>query len=141
MTLTPGKTMLATGVLHELVGLLVGLGIVSPSGGLGRNLVLEIARDGFVGAVEVDAQRQAFFWYFFFGLLLMSLGWLMDHLETPERPLPAALGWQLIALALAGGLLIPASGFWLALPQGVWVLWRARAAAVAAPGRARLSAP
>lgn len=139
MALTPGKTVLATGVLHELVGLVVGLGLVSLSGGPGRNLVLEIARDGFVGAVEVDAQRQAFFWYFFFGLLLMSLGWLMDRLETSDRPLPAALGWQLIALALAGGLLIPASGFWLALPQGVWVLWRAKASR-SAPGGAQVSA-
>ena len=128
MRMTPGKTMLATGLLHQTVGFLAGFGVLSPGSGPARNLFAEIARDGVVGAVEPDPQRQTFFWFLFFGFLILSLGWLMDRLETAEQPLPAALGWQLLAIALAGGLLIPASGFWLVVPQGAWVLWRARRA-------------
>lgn len=132
MRLTPGKTLLATGLLHQTVGLLVGLGVVGPDGEPPRNLLVELLRGGVVGAVEPDPLRQIFFWYFFFGLLLLSLGWLMERMEADGRRLPSGLGWQLLALGLSGGLLIPASGFWLAVPQGLWVLWRARPAAAAA---------
>lgn len=134
MNLTPGKTMFATGLVHQTIGALAGAGLLSTGSGPSRNLFAEIVRDGVVGAVEPDPQRQVLFWFLFFGFLLLMLGWVLDRLETPERPLPSAMGWQMLAIAFAGGLLIPVSGFWLAAPQGLWVLWRAR------KGRASLSA-
>jgi hypothetical protein len=66
----------------------------------------------------------------------MMLGWLMHRLERGGQPLPPVLGWQIAGLALAGGLLIPASGFWLALPVA-WRIWRRRPApALSAPATA-----
>jgi hypothetical protein len=132
MTLTPGKTLFATGLLHNSLGLLVGLGVLALGGDAPRNLVGEMLQGGVVGAVESDPQRQIFFWFFFFGLLLLSLGWFMDRVEVRGDRVPAGLGWQLFAVGLAGGLLIPVSGFWLAVPQGLWVVWRARKAEGAA---------
>ena len=46
-------------------------------------------------------------------------------LERAGHRVPVALGWQLAGLSLAGGLLIPASGFWLVLPVA-WRLVRAQ---------------
>lgn len=129
MTWTPGKVVVAIGALHEAVGLAAGAGAMPMPGAGQRNLLAELVRAGVVGAVEPDPIRQVFFWYFFFGLLLLMWGWLLDRWEGSGAPLPAAAGWQLLALALAGGLLIPASGFWLALGPGAWVIRRARRAA------------
>jgi Family of unknown function (DUF6463) len=40
--------------------------------------------------------------------------------------LPPFLGWSLLALGVGGVILMPASGFWLALPQAVLMLVVAR---------------
>ena len=50
------------------------------------------------------------------------LGWTLDRWELRGDTLPASVGWQLAALALMGGLLIPASGFWLVLAPAIWIL-------------------
>jgi hypothetical protein len=118
--ITNGALVMAIGGLHEVVGLLTGAGLIAPPGAPRRNLLGEIAREGFVGAVERDPTRNVFFWFFFFGLVLLLLGWLMHAVERSGQRVPTSSGWQLGALAVAGGLLIPASGFWLALP----VAWR-----------------
>jgi hypothetical protein len=126
-----GRTIVAIGALHEAVGLAGGLGVI-PMPGVGRrSVVREIVDGGVIGAIEPDPVRQTFFWYFFFGLALLMLGGLLDRWEARGEPLPAALGWQILALALAGGFLIPASGFWLAVPPALWVLRQARRAAPA----------
>lgn len=129
---SPGNALFAIGVLHEAVGLAGGAGVVAMPGGDRRNLFAELARAGVVGAVEPDPARQILFWYLFFGLLLLVLGRALHRWEAPGAPLPASVGWQLVAVAVAGGLLIPASGFWLALAPGLWVIRRARAARVVA---------
>jgi hypothetical protein len=125
MRATPGKLLLGIGALHEAVGVAAGLGAIAPPDGPARNLFREILAAGVVGAVEADRLRTVLFWYLFFGLLLLMLGWALDRWEVRGDTLPASIGWQLVALALGGGLLIPASGFWLALVPGVLVLRRA----------------
>ncbi len=110
-----GTSLRLTGLLHQGVGLLVA-----------GDLVVAALRDGFVGAIEVDAQRQIAFWYFVAGFLMLFAGRALTELER-ARPLPAALGGWLLGLGIIGGLAIPISGFWLAVPQGLLVLARARA--------------
>jgi hypothetical protein len=132
---TPGKALLLIGVLHEAVGIAAGLGALPLSDGLPRNLFREILSAGVIGAVEADRGRAVLFWYLSFGLLLLMLGFALDRWEVRGDRLPASVGWQLVLLALAGGLLIPASGFWLALVPGIWVLRRAHTRR-SAPSRA-----
>lgn len=122
---TPGKALLLIGVLHEAVGIAAGIGALPLSDGPPRNLFREIVAAGVIGAVEVDRARTVLFWYLFFGLLLLMLGFALDRWEVRGDRLPASVGWQLVILAVGGGLLIPASGFWLALLPGIWVLRRA----------------
>jgi len=117
---TNGIWLMAIGSLHQLVGAAGGFGLLAMPGAQARNLFADIVRDGLVAAIATDPTRSVLFWYLFFGWLLLLCGWLLHQLERRGEPAPRAIGWQLGALALAGGVLIPASGFWLALP----VAWR-----------------
>ncbi len=110
-----GTLLRLTGLLHQAVGLLVA-----------GDLVVAALRDGYVGAFEVDAQRAVMFWYFVSGFFMLFAGRALAEIER-ERPLPAGLGWWLLGIGVLGGLAIPLSGFWLAVPQGLLVLARARA--------------
>jgi hypothetical protein len=138
MGATPGKALLLIGVLHEAVGVAAGLGRLPLSDGPPRDLFREILAAGVIGAVEADRARSVLFWYLSFGLLLLILGWTLDRWEQRGDRLPASTGWQLVILAVGGGLLIPASGFWLALVPGVWVLRRAHERRPAASRALRL---
>lgn len=109
-----GALLRLTGLLHQAVGLVVA-----------RDTVLAVLRDGFVGAIEPDPERMIVFWYLVAGFLMLFAGRALLEIER-ARPLPAALGWWLLALGVGGGLAIPASGFWLVVPQGLLVLARAR---------------
>jgi hypothetical protein len=111
---TNGMLLVAIGLVHQVFGLAVG-----------RHILVAIARDGVVGAIEPDPLRSIFFWYFFLGLVVLVLGGLLHQLEREGRRATRALGWQLGALGLAGGALIPASGFWALLPVA-WRILRAR---------------
>ncbi len=115
---TPGSGVLliAIGVVHQVFGVLAGLGVMVPPNAPRRRPLVEIAEAGFVNAVGDDPLRNTVFWFLFFGFVLLILGDLVRRIERAGRPLPRALGWQIGALALGGVLLIPASGFWLVLP-------------------------
>lgn len=128
---TNGMLLFAIAIVHNLVGLAAGLGVpaVLPESMRGRRLFSEIAAAGLVGGVEPDAWRMLLFWFLFFGFVTMILGWFIHTVERAGHRPSRAVAWQLGALALAGGLLIPASGFWLVL----LVAWRM--------GRARVPVP
>ncbi len=120
-----GPLLMATSALHLLAGLMF----------YARPLAA-IARDGFFNAVIPNLatpsfDRDAAFWFMFFGVMLLILGGLMHWAQNRLGTLPAFLGWALLALSAAGVILMPVSGFWLVLPQAVLVL------AVARQGRSR----
>jgi hypothetical protein len=111
-----GTLLWWVGVLHQTVGL-----------ALGWDVVVAVLRDGYVGAIEPDNERMVVFWFFVAGWLMMFCGRALRAIER-ERALPAEFGWRLVAFGVLGGLAIPASGFWLAVPLGLVALARARAA-------------
>ena len=92
-----------------------------------------LAREGVVNAVGTDAQGGLAVWCALFGLLLLVLGLTIHACERAcPGPLPRVLGWSLLGLTAVGVVLMPASGFWLALPPAISLL-RGRAAAPSAP--------
>lgn len=111
------------GAIHQLVGSLAGLGLIEMPGAAGRKPLWEIVSAGVFNAVEPDLARSSMVWFLLFGFVLLMLGSLIRRLEQQHTPLPRALGMQLFLLALSGVVLMPLSGFWLALPLGVR-LWR-----------------
>lgn len=56
------------------------------------------------------------------GALLVLLGELAAAHEERGLPLPAGVGWGLLVLGAAGGVLVPASTFWLLLPPGLAIV-------------------
>lgn len=81
-------------------------------------------RDGLIDSVGRDPLRGAVAWFVLFGAVLALLGLGVLQLERTRAPVPRALGAGLLALALLGIALMPASGFWLALPPALALLRR-----------------
>ncbi|SDX35520.1 hypothetical protein SAMN04488069_101117 [Hymenobacter psychrophilus] len=100
----------ATGILHMLLGVAVFTGPAR-----------SIWQAGIWNSIAHDYSRATFLWFSCSGALLLLLGYLM-HWVLQQRPLPRALGGGLAALALAGGIIMPVSGFWLVLIQAGLIL-------------------
>lgn len=110
--ITSGSWLIATGVLHNLVGLALGGAVIG-----------SILEGGVLNAAT-RMDQQAIFWFEVSGLLMMMLGGVMRRSERAGEGLPTWLGWSLLALGLTGAACMPASGFWLVVAQGVWLLVR-----------------
>lgn len=113
-----GHLLVATGVLHNVVGI---IGFWKP--------LSAIHRDRYFNTVRMDAERNAAFWFLITGALLMALGQQARATQQRTGAVPASLGWSLLAISVPGVVLIPVSGFWLVLAQGFLVLAGARRAA------------
>lgn len=93
--------------------------------------VAAIAQDGFFDAVDPNAafstfDRETAFWHLMFGATALILGGLVHWSQDRTGTLPSFLGWSLLALGLAGVVLMPFSGFWIILPPAVLMVVVAR---------------
>ena len=93
--------------------------------------VAAIAQDGFFDAVDPNAafstfDRETAFWHLMFGATALILGGLVHWSQDRTGTLPSFLGWSLLALGLAGVVLMPFSGFWMVLPLAVLMVVVAR---------------
>lgn len=100
--------------------------------------LLDMARAGLVNSVHAppmtaiepiaaDATlrltRRAFvYWFVSAGFVFLLLGMAIRELESHKVRLPVSLGYWLLAMALAGGVIWPVSGAWLLLIPAVGVL-------------------
>lgn len=95
----------------------------------------EIVRRGVFDSLGKDPTLGAVAWFVLFGGVLALLGWtiLLVERHTALAPVPLrALGVGLFALTVLGIVLMPASGFWLALPPAL-ALCAVRSLAPASP--------
>jgi hypothetical protein len=100
-----------TGWLHTVVGIFLLWGILG-----------DIVEAGVFNAVEPHFDRGAAVWFLFSGFFMLLLAYLMGWvIKEKGMELPRALAWYLLALSVLGIILMPISGFWLALPQ-VWII-------------------
>lgn len=81
-----------------------------------------IARAGVVNAVEGDDRREAAFWTLWFGVLVLTVGYLVRWIERRLGTVPTFPGWMLLVIGLGGGVLMPVSPFWLVVPLGLALL-------------------
>lgn len=116
--LRSGTLLMATGVLDLLYVLVF----------YSRQLAA-IAQDGFFDALELNPaqfDREIAVWHMMFGVVFVVLGALVRWAQARTGTLPAFLGWSVLALGVAGVVLMPLSGFWLLFPQAVLILVVAR---------------
>ena len=108
--------------MKRYVGLLtIGLGCMHLAVGavLYADALLEIGRNGIIAAVPDFGDPSTAFWFMMFGVLLAWIGWLARQYFLQAQELPHGFSWQMIGLGLVGGLMMPLSGFWLAIPIGM----------------------
>ena len=103
-----GYLLIITGSLHTLFGLVSGYPWLG-----------EMVRDGVIGAADASTERQYLVWFLTSGVGLILMGVLaLGYREA----LSGGFGWGLLALSLVGVILLPTSGFWLLIPQALFVL-------------------
>lgn len=80
---------------------------------------------GLFNSVGTDPMRGAVAWFVLFGVVLFICGQVITALErATSGAVPKSIGATLLALVVLGVVLMPASGFWLALPPAVALLLR-----------------
>lgn len=78
---------------------------------------------GVFNAVAGDAHMGNAIWFLLFGAVLALLAWEVTALERSQPAVALRpMGWCLLALVLAGVVLMPVSGFWLVLPPAIAML-------------------
>jgi uncharacterized membrane protein len=86
-------------------------------------VLASIARRGVFDTVGTDPMTGAVVWFVLFGLILFICGLAIAELEKSSADrLPKSIGWSLLAMAIIGVILMPASGFWLVFPPAIAVL-------------------
>ncbi len=110
-----GRLLMAIGVIHCALFLWWG-----------RRVLVAIWQDGFFNTIDPHKDRQMIFWSLCFGVVAIFLGRLISWLEAQGKRTPAFLGWELLALFVVGGMLMPYSGGWLALVPAVLIILGSR---------------
>lgn len=111
-----GRWVMAVALVHTAFALVM----------FGSDLAA-LVREGLIDTVGNGARRGAVVWFLLFGPALWLAGQGIDALEARQQPLPRAMGVTLLFLVALGAALMPASGFWLALPPALAMLWSGRA--------------
>ena len=107
-----GPWLLAVAAIHSLFGLLVFAPVLH-----------SMLAQGWFGTVGADPLRGAVSWFLLFGLPLALLALCITPLRQAGKTWHLRLiGWGLLVLVALGAGLMPASGFWLALPPALSLL-------------------
>lgn len=84
--------------------------------------------DTIESSTGIHFDRSAIVWFLVLGFFWMLMGYLMQAWQRETgKPLPAPIGWGLLANGIWVAIMLPASGAWLVLLQGVILIWARRA--------------
>jgi hypothetical protein len=107
-----GILLAATGVLHTIVAIFIGW-----------KSFVGMLNDGLLNSVGDDTQRSLALWFLVCGVMLILGGGMLHHyIRKAQLPPPRWFAWWMIVLSVLGCVLVPASGFWLFLPQAAIIL-------------------
>ena len=113
-----GHWLMAVAALHTLFAVLVF-----------RQPLLSVVQRGVFNTVGQDALTAACVWFLLFGAVLALLALAITALERRgEHQALRRQGWGVLGLSGLGIVLMPDSGFWLALPAGIALLRRPQGA-------------
>ncbi len=127
MKQTNGKVLIYTGGAHFLLG-------ISPFA-FGKQF-LKFANKMFFKINEglfefpllngqMNYENFAAFWFVYFGLLLIPIGFLVDYIEKTTENVPHNFIWSYLIIVLIGVYMIPFSGMtFLMLPHAIYMLFQ-----------------
>jgi len=109
-----GIFLIATGILHSVVGIVMG-----------KDYLWDIIKKGLFNTVQDDDFACGLvFWFLVCGILLIILGHLLHYyIKKEQQPAPNILGYWLLGLGIIGCIIMPVSGFWLFIPQAFIILF------------------
>jgi len=112
-----GILLVATGILHSVVGI-----------AMGKEYLWGIIKAGLINtAKDDDFATGVAFWFLICGIFIIILGQALHYYIKKERqPAPNLLGYWLLGLGITGCIIMPASGFWLFIPQALIILFAKR---------------
>lgn len=126
MKITNGRILTFLGIIHSLLG-------VSPFA-FGKQFAEFSDRFFFnisEGLLEfpllngqMNYENFAAFWFFYFGLLLIPMGILVNYVENVNGQIPKEFIWVYLIVVLVGVFMIPLSGMTvLMLPHALYMLY------------------
>lgn len=109
-----GRWLMFVALGHTVVGVLMG-----------GKILASLLERGVFNSVGNDGMTNAIVWFLLFGAILALLGMAVNSLEKGERFDGArSLGIGTGLMTLAGVVLMPVSGFWLAFPAAIGLMRR-----------------
>ena len=129
MKITNGKFLIYTGIAHILLG-------VSPLA-FGKQFLAFSEKyffkisDGLsefpLLSGEMNYENFSAFWFVYFGVLFIPLGYLLDYIETENKIIPKKFIWSYLIFNLIGSYMIPFSGMLLlTLPHSIYMLLKTK---------------
>jgi len=104
-----GRYLIVVAALHTIVAFLIY-----------GQVFMDILARGVFNTINRDPLRSAAIWFLLFGGPLLLLGVSIHSLESkPGFTEASALGLGILLCCLLGVILMPVSGFWLAMPAGI----------------------
>ena len=118
MSLTSSNLLISTGILHSGIGLLIPELRVPL-------LRIVTERTTQIADVHDKFERECSFWFQVAGIMMISQGYLLrNYCQATRKKAPQWFGWYLTGMGTVGVIVMPASGFWLILGQGMLILYQ-----------------
>ncbi len=113
-----GLFLIGTGIIHNAIGFAAGW-----------DMLAAMASDGLWNTIDVPIvdgakhTRAELLWFLMLGFAWVMVGALLHGNILSKKMPPAKIwGWALLAKGVLVAIVLPASGAWLFLPQGLIIL-------------------
>ena len=117
-----GLFLIGTGVIHNLIGFVAGW-----------DMLVAMVHEGLWNTIEVPIAdgakhtRAELLWFLMLGFAWMMVGALLHgNIRMKKAPPVTSWGWVLLAKGLLVAIVLPVSGAWLFLPQGLIIIFANR---------------
>ena len=121
--ITVGLMLVVIAAIHQVVGVLVGIGLDPSVSFPGAPPFVSIVEGGVWNTVGSDPWRASIVWFLLWGFVLALVGLLAHQTERAGLALSRTFAVSLTALCVLGVVLMPASGFWLGFAPA-WIAYR-----------------
>jgi len=124
-----GKILVFFGIIHSLLGI-SPFGFGKQFSGFANNFFFKIS-DGIFEFPLLNGQMNyenfAAFWFVYWGLLLIPIGFLVDYIEKTTGNIPNKFIYSHLIVVLVGAFMIPFSGMtFLMLPHAIYMVIQRR---------------